>query len=210
MLSLNRMAAAASVAVACSFATHTPVLAQASGDGWLGPRVFDDTALDQSLQAMNGFLQARYASDDLMASLNGEPEQADFVTVARTVSDVPELTGIRVESGFGPAVVDGRSLDLQLAAFSEDQLGRGEPLFVRIALTAGGLDFADVADVPPVRAEAAFGPEIWDDRTLDEHMLALFDQMLEHAERNAALSVASPDASTGSSFDRYATSLTLY
>ena len=45
-------------------------------------------------------------------------------------------------------------------------------------------------------------------------MLALFDQMIEHAERNETLSVAStsasPDASTGSSFDRYATSLELY
>ena len=48
----------------------------------------------RSLQAMNSFLQARYAGDDLMASLNGELEEADFVTVARTVSDVPELTGM--------------------------------------------------------------------------------------------------------------------
>jgi hypothetical protein len=188
-------------------------LAQASGDGRQGPRVFGDAALDESLLAMNGFLRARYVNDDIMASLQQPPRQRDFFAVARAVSDVPELTSMRVVDGFGPAVTDGRSLDLQLVSFNADLDRRGDALFVRVARAAGGtgLGFAEVAAVPPVLGEeVGFGPAIWNDPTLDNYMLALIDQMIDQAGRNAELAISSPAVDTGSSFDRYGQSLTLY
>jgi hypothetical protein len=188
-------------------------LAQATGDGRQGPHVFDGAALDGSLLALNGFLRARYVSDDILAGLHGPEPERDFVTVAVAVSDVPTLDPIRVADGFGAAIADGRSLDLQLASFNADLDRRGEPLFVRVARAAGGtaLDFAEVAGVPPVPGDAlAFGPEVRSGLTLDEHMLALFDHMVEQEARNELLSVAAEPADTGSSFDRYGKSLRLY
>ena len=91
--------------------------------------------------------------------------------------DVPELASLRIDPGFGPAIGDSRSLDLQLASFNADLDRRGEELFVRVARAAGGtgLDFAEVAEVPPVPGdELAFGPEIWSDVTLDTAHVGVF------------------------------------
>ncbi|HEU0222637.1 MAG TPA: hypothetical protein VFR34_10575 [Paracoccaceae bacterium] len=210
----SRSLTMASAALALGLSAPAAALAQASGDGWRGPVVFSGQALNESLQAMNDFLQARYKGEDMIASiLQGTPAEADFVTVARRVSDAPELMPIDLASEFGLAIGDTSSLDLHLAAFSEEQERRGEPLFVRIALAAGGtgLDFADVAGIPPVPGEElSFGPPIWDDLTLDAHMLALFDHMVEQSARNDALSVANPVDNTGSSFDRYGEALKLF
>jgi hypothetical protein len=167
--------------------------------------------LNESLFALNDFLQARQAGEDMLAALDEPSPQRDFATVARVVTDAPELAPVRVGYGFGPEVTDGRSLDLHLASFNDDLSLRGQALFVRVALAASGLDFADVAAIPPVPGEAlAFGPAILDDGTLDEHMLALFDHMVEQHGRNVVLSAAAPEATTGSSFDRYGESLKLY
>jgi hypothetical protein len=204
-------------AAVCAAAAFTigaqAALAQASGDGRQGPFVFSGAALDESLLAMNDFLRARYVSDDIVAGLHEPPAERDFVTVAIAVSGVPALESIRVAPGFGPAVMDGQSLDLQLASFNTDMERRGDPLFVRVARAAGGtaLDFAEVAGIPPVPGGGiAFGPEIWSGETLDEHMLALYDHMIEQDARNSLLSVAAEPADTGSSFDRYGDSLRLY
>ena len=212
-MSFSRKVTTACATGALGIAAQSVAFAQASGDGWQGPRVFSGGALDESLVAMNDFLRARYANDDIMASLQEPLRQGDFATVAVAVGDVPELASLQVYHGFGPAVADGGSLDLQLASFNADLEHRGEPLFVRVARAAGGtgLDFAEVAGVPPVPGdELAFGPDIWNDPTLDEHMLALFDHMVEQGTRNAMLSVVDEAGDTGSSFDRYGESLTLY
>lgn len=212
-MSFPRKVLAACAVVTFGIIPQSTVLAQASGDGWQGPWVFNDAALNESLVAMNDFLQARYASDDIIASLHEPPQERDFATVAVAVGNAPALDSLRIGTGFGPSVADGRSLDLHLASFNTDLDRRGEELFVRVARAAGGtgLDFAEVAGVPPVLGnELAFGPEIWSDVTLDEHMLALFDHLIEQGSRNAMLSIVERSADTGSSFDRYGEALKLF
>lgn len=199
-------------AALCAFAA-TGVCAQASGDGRQGPRVFSDSALDQSLVAMNSFLQKRYAHEDIMASLHETAPESDFRALAQTVSDVPEFRAIETAARFGSEIDGGSGLDIYLANFNEDLAMREDPLFVRIARAAGGteIDFSEVAAIPPEASDlAAFGPEIHDDVTLDDHMLSLFDHMLAHTERDAALTASRPDAVSGGSFDRYGEALKLF
>lgn len=187
------------------------VSADMSQGGREGPVVFNDQILNASMEALNHFVQARYAHDDMMASLHAPAPQKDFVVVAKAVSAAPAMAPSSVRYGFGPAINGGASLDVHLAAF-HDELAQPDPLFVRIAVAAGGigLDFAEAGAVPAAPGDlAAFGPEIWDDETMNEHMFSLADHMLEHAERNATLFPDNP-AITGTSFDLYGKSLTLY
>lgn len=186
--------------------------AQAMGDGRTGPMVFHDTVLDQSLHAMNDFLQARYAYDAMMASLHTPAPAKDFETVARIVADVPERAA-PASGGFGTSIVGGQTLDLHLASFNDAREERGEPLFVRVARMAAGTlpDFADVADIPPgVPTDHGFGEgRVHDDPTLNDSMADLFDHMQWQATRDEALR-ARGSAIRDGSFDRYGDALTLF
>ncbi|MCA8881979.1 MAG: hypothetical protein KDA73_18950 [Rhodobacteraceae bacterium] len=185
-------------------------IAQANGDGRQGPSVFSDAVLDQSLSAMNDFLQARYRNDDMMADLHGGRPAADFEGIARAVAEAPDSGTFGTETAFGPQISGDRSLDVHLAAFHEEQR-RPQPLFMRIAAAAGtmDLDFAEAGAVPPSGPGSAFGPAIRNDPTLNASLVALADQMIEQSVREATLF---PDnaAISGTSFDDYARSLTLY
>jgi hypothetical protein len=123
---------------------------------------------------------------------------------------VPDAGASGAEPGFGPQIAGDRSLDVHLAAFHEEQL-RPQPLFMRIAAAAGTmeLDFAEAGAVPPSGPGSAFGPAVRNDPTLNANLVALADRMLEQSVREATLF---PDnaAISGTSFDDYARSLTLY
>ena len=190
----------------------TGAFAQASGDGFQGPVVFNDGALNESLHAMNDFLAARYVADDIFASLHTDPPGQEFVAVASAVSHVPEFRAADPRKGFGPGITGGSSLDLHLASFNEEVIGRDDPVFMRIARAAGGtsIDFAEVGAVPPVPGDAlVFGPAVHDDATLNGQMFALNDLLTQHRERNLELSVAE-QATTGASFDLYGKALNLF
>ena len=95
-----------------------------------------------------------------------------------------------VDTGFGPAIGDGRSLDLNLASFDEDLNQRGEPRFIRIAREAGGTGPVDTG----------FGPAIGDGRSLDLSLASFNEDLSQRGEplfiriaREA--SVAGPDFS---------------
>ena len=209
-------ASTACALVAFAICGAVVALAQASGDGWQGPRVVSGAALDETLAlAMNDFLQARYSNDDIMASLQDPAPLRDFAAVARGGRGYP---GTRRRSGSIPASVR-RSGDSRLArpaarrvqCRSRDR--RGEELFVRVARAAGGtgLDFAEVAEVPPVpggRARVRPGDlERRDARCAHAGPLRSPDRA---GARNTMLSVAEGTADTAGSFDRYGESLTLY
>lgn len=197
---------------AAAICTASAAFSQASGDGRQGPRVFNDTALDESLHAMNDFLQARYTADDIFASLHSTAPKQEFATVARAVGDAPEFRARHATGGFGPSISGGASLDVHLASFNDEVISRDDPVFVRIARAAGGtsVDFAEAGAVPPVSGDIlAFGPEVQDDATLNDTMLALGDHLLEHRTRELELSVAE-EATTGTSFDLYGEALKLF
>ena len=192
--------------------TGTGAFAQASGDGFQGPTVFNDNALNESLHAMNDFLAARYVADDIFASLHADPPAQEFVAVASAVSHVPEFRANGTRQGFGPSISGGTSLDLHLASFNDEVIGREDPVFMRIARAAGGtsIDFAEVGAVPPVPGDAlVFGPPVFDDATLNGQMFALNDLLTRHRERDFELSVAE-QATTGASFDLYGEALKLF
>ena len=174
--------------------------------------MFNDGALNESLHAMNDFLAARYTADDIFASLHSDSPTREFVAVASAVSHVPEFRAIDTRKGFGPSISGGSSLDLHLAAFNEEVIGRDAPVFMRIARAAGGtgIDFAEVGAVPPAPGDAlVFGPAVHDDATLNGQMLALNDLLGQHRDRNFELSVAD-QATTGASFDLYGKALTMF
>ena len=117
-------------------------------------------------------------TDDIFASLHADPPGQEFVAVASAVSHVPEFRAADTRKGFGPEITGGSSLDLHLASFNEEVIGRDDPVFMRIARAAGGtsIDFAEVGAVPPVPGDAlVFGPAVHDDATLNGQMFALED-----------------------------------
>ncbi len=206
------MAAVAAGITTGLLALSGAALAQASGDGRLGPHTFNDAALDQSLAALNLHLQARYANDDMMLALNETPPAADFVAVASAVGDAPELRPVSGSAGFGIPISDGGSLNLHLASFNDEVLSRPDDLFVRVAVAAAEgvtLGFGDVADIRTAAAAPEFATPVFDDPTLDSYTAALHDQMFAFFDREARLSQAVPGV-TGNSFDLYSQSLTLY
>lgn len=189
----------------------TAVLAQASGDGRNGPRVFTGQALDHSLVALNDFLQTRYAHDDVMAALTA-PAEADFRDKAVAVASAPDALTTQTRGGFDASISGDTSLDLHLAAFNDELEARGEPLFVRIALAVAGngLDMTEAAGLAATTDDRmGFGPEIADDLTLDDHMLSLADHILEQRAKDLNLSDGS-GAVTGLSFDRYGDALNMF
>ena len=44
-------------------------LAEATGDGWMGPKVVTGQVLDESLHALNHHIQYKYTQDDILAAL---------------------------------------------------------------------------------------------------------------------------------------------
>lgn len=207
-MDLFRLAAAGIAMLAID---ATDVLAQASGDGRVGPRVFTGQALDESMHALNDFLQSRYAHDDMMAALT-EPAEADFRGKAIASASAPEALTRQSLGGFDASISGDASLNLHLAAFNDELEARGDTLFVRIAMAVAGntLDMAQAAALSATADDRmAFGPEIMDDLTLDDHMLSLADHMLSLREKDLNLSAGSA-AVTGLSFDRYGDALNMF
>jgi len=187
-----------------------PLAAIAGGkmDGRTGPATFTGHDLDHAMTDMNDFLKERYIHDDMLAGLDVAP-QADFQTVAVAVSTAPfERTAPELGS-FGHLIGDGGSLDLQLASFNEEVLGRGDDLFVRIARSEAGKvpGFGTVA--ADVFTGPTFGGMIHDDPTLDGEMAALSIGMRAFDIREQDLTRAVPQVD-GTSFDRYVESLRLF
>lgn len=195
-----------------------PIAAQATGDGWQGPHVFNGRVLDESLIALNVDLQARYAYEDAVAALYPEPA-TDFVAVASAVSNVPEMAIRMADAGFGIPVSDDRTLMDSLMVFNTDVATRGDDLFLQIAFAESGkaMTFDEVAQITATHPEAelllarlsgagAFGAAISDDETLQTNLAGLADKIFEFEAREERLAFAVP-AITGDSFDTYVIAL---
>ncbi|MEP2532046.1 hypothetical protein [Shimia sp.] len=201
---------AVSVIVATSVLA-TGVHAQATADGRTGPLVFNDEVLNQSLTAMNDFLQARYVSEDMIASLSA-PAEPNFNRTVATVVSVPEYrSGVSLGEFLGQ-INGGEALDMHLAAFNDDIVQREIPLFERIAFTSGGTNFdmREAGGLPMVAGDQlAFGPKVSDGVTLQNNLDILSDNMRQHAARVDELS-GNGNVITGSDFNLYTASLKLF
>lgn len=202
----------ASTAAAITLCLSVPggAVAQASGDGRVGPRVFTDAVLNESLAALNGFLSDRYAHDDMMAALSAPPAK-DFEATAIAVADVPYYRDDSGVSGFTGSINSGSALDLHLAAFNDERQGKGDSLFVQVARAAGGtsLDMREAGGLPPVAGDVlSFGPSVDGDRALEVNLDVLSEQMVDRAVRDNQLS--GDGAVTGHSFDLYSEALRVF
>ena len=210
----NSLITVAVVIAGAFIASKAP--AQSSGDGFRGPTVFGDAALDQSLSALNSHLQARYAHDDMMAALHA-PKPADFAEIAAGLGAAPEIA-MGGEAEFGPAISGGEGLDANLATLRET-LARDESLFIQIAAAESGkaAAFSEMAAAITARrasrenaslsdGASAFGDLIADDASLNAHLDNLSVVIAEFSDREVLLAQAVP-TTTGASFDWYVVAL---
>jgi hypothetical protein len=201
---------------ALSFTLSTPAYAEASGDGRMGPRIVTGDAFDQTLFALNDFIQSRYVQDDMLAAL-ASPPSPDFVSTAVATASAPEMPYTIEPSAFGPSVNDDPSLNNSMDLLNTAMLERGTDLFLKVAEEAShrNLDFAEIAQSVDVdnaldRAEArlaadpsGFGDRVSDGRTLNDQVAAVNRHIQEFAERETLLGLAVPGV-TGKSFDSFA------
>lgn len=160
----------ASLAVVLSL-TSLPVLAQASGDGFQGPVTFGDSALDQSLAAMNRELAFTYTRTDVLETVI-TPDFATMSVIARDVPE-PDLDSPAETVAFGAGVTGDGSLDASLAQISEALRDRDAQFFIEVAQAAASKLDETFEDSPELIT--VFGPQISGDQTLDAKMVHVFD-----------------------------------
>ncbi|MEM8570616.1 MAG: hypothetical protein AAGG56_06855 [Pseudomonadota bacterium] len=156
--------------------TAGSAFAQASGDGFQGPRVFSDLALDHSLAATNRTLIETYTRNDAIEGLV-VADTPDFSDLAVAVLDQPEPADLETAP---PMIVDefveilgDTSLDAAIAEIGTTQGDRDRHLFIKVA-RASNSDLEDqiedgLADL------TEFGPAITGDKTLDAKMVHVLD-----------------------------------
>lgn len=212
MLKVIKKAAIAAASLVFFVTPSTVVFAADDGD--LGPHpVFNGQALDESLYAFNHHLQTQYIRDDIYAGLD-VTQARDFVMIADTVSHIPEITMDITDSGFGPVISSGSSLQTALAHFNTEVLASSDDLYIQVARaeTNKGLSFSAVAAVKAhnetdralaqLNRATEWGEAVYDGLTLDSHVVALSDFIGALEEREVRLAYAVP-AVNSRSFERY-------
>ncbi len=172
---MHRLPLTTAILIATAAATGA-AHAQASGDGFKGPAVFGDLALDQSLAAMNRELHISYARKDAIEDLV-VPATPDFADVAVAVLDQPEPADLETAPAATPQyfteVSGDRSLETALAEVRSLQSDRADQLFLDVVRAASG-DLQDQFDdgLTPINE---FGPAITGDTTLTAKMVHVMD-----------------------------------
>ncbi|WP_260294735.1 hypothetical protein [Sedimenticola hydrogenitrophicus] len=192
---------------------NSPVLAEATGDGWLGPQVFNGEVLEQSLHALNRHIQDKYSQERQLDDLT-EPRTPDFAEAAIASAAVPVIEETLEAGAFGYLVFDDRSLDNGLVLFNTEVALRGTDLFIRMAqeATSKGEDFSMAAAGAVVDEQLAryrrenagsvggFGDPVNDGNSLEVSVAALNQRIFDLEQRESQLAYAVP-AVGGSSFD---------
>ncbi len=187
-----------------------PASLQAGGvtDGRAGPVVMTDDMLNHAMTSLNDFLQAKYAQDDALAALDETPAN-DFAVIASATGETPLDRELEELGSFGWTVSGGRSLDLHLASFNDEVLGREDSLFIRIARSETGKAMTFDQAAADYKSDYLERGRIFDDPSLNAELLALSDSMREFDNRLAKIARAVPEV-TGTSFERYTDALALY
>lgn len=195
--------------------------AEARGDGRLGPLVFHDDVLNQSLAALNHLIQDKYSQEELLAGLS-EPQAPDFATAALASGAVPDIEETPEVGAFGYLVSDGNSLDNGLSLFNTEVALRGTNLFIRIAqeatskgeafsmAAAGAIVDGQLAQYRQEMADAGegFGDPVNNGRSLEMSVAAINQRIFDLELRENRLAAAVP-AVDGSQFDRVMISMAI-
>ena len=181
-----------------------PAMAQVSGDGRQGPWRFNDTALNESLHALNDHIQMRYRQDSRLAGLD-KVRQQDEAFADRQAG--PERSfKLEMLSEFGVAIGTGSTLDLHLAAFGTAKTKKGADLFQRVAASETGTLVGMNVFAESYAPDNHLRVHIEDDPTLDAYVAAIREHMLRFGDREARVG----HAATGASFDALTRALALY
>ncbi len=156
------------VAAALALAVPGSALAQASGDGFQGPRVFGGQALDQSLSAMNRELGMSYQREDVISGLV-TTEERDFSTLTVALRDAGEepAEDAPQPAEFAAAISGDAGLQTVVGGIGQRIADDSDDLAVRLKLSAA----ADL-DAPQ---RNGFGPVISGDATLEAKVVHIFD-----------------------------------
>lgn len=205
-----------------SFTSITLAKAEASGDGFRGPIVFSDAALNHSLEALNAFMVGRYAQDDKLAAITA-PVAKEFRTLAIATAQVPSITAMPPLPTFGLAVKDDETLDSSISFFNAERSSLDGDLHFSITdvQVHKALDFVENSNefwpnrvayslnVEPPELGTEFGGPVYDAISLDSHTVALNTHIEQLAAREELLNFNPPPAMTQISFDVYASAMTL-
>lgn len=148
--------------------------ARASGDGFIGPVVFGDSALDQSIAATNRELQQRDYQNDLVAELT-RPTFFDYAAVVVALRDgLPEPDPAPLPATeFASAVAGDKSLEEKVAAIHADIRDDQFHVFLELA-RASDPSLEDNFDDGGLET-SEFGPSISGDTTLNAKVAHVFD-----------------------------------
>jgi hypothetical protein len=193
--------------------SSSALLAEASGDGRLGPEVFSGEVLNQSLHALNHQIQDKYNQEALLAGLT-EPHAPDFAEAAVASAAVPVIEETPGVGAFGYLVFDDNSLNNGLELFNTEIALRGTDLFIRVALeaTSKGEAFSMAAVGAVVDEQMmqyrqdltaiseGFGDPVDNGSSLEASVVALNQRLFDLEQRENRLAAAVPPVD-GSSFD---------
>lgn len=189
------------------------VLGEVAGEGRLGPRVFTDNVLDQSLHVLNHRIQDKYDQETLLAELT-ESHAPDFAEAAVASASVPVLEESPETGAFGYLVSDDSTLTHGLVFFNAEVALRGNDLFIRVAAeaTSKGEAFSMAAagavvdeQLQQYRQEMAgpsegFGDQVRNGTSLEASVAALNQRLFDLEQRENRLAAAVPPVD-GVSFD---------
>jgi hypothetical protein len=205
------------LAMLCS--SSEVVLAAATGDGRMGPKVVSGEVVDQSLYALNRHIQDKYALDDMLAALTA-PRAPDFAVAATASAAAPTIEETPEVGAFGYRIFDDSSLNNGLELFNTEVALRGTDLFIQVAMEAtskgeafalavrgAGLD-EKMARYRQEMAEVTegFGNPVRDSSTLETSIVALNERIGDQVVREIRLAAAVPPTD-GTSFLNYAVAM---
>lgn len=182
-----------------------PALAEATGDGWMGPTVVDGSAIDHTLIALNVHIQDKYRQDDMLAALT-EPLHSDFANTAVATAHGPRVDYLPSRPPFGYEVSDGRSLDDGLQLFHREIALRGNDLFIQVAqdVQVRGDAFALAArgagldeqmaryQMEMIEIDNGFGNAIFDGLSLQASVAAINQRIKDQVVRETQIAAAVP------------------
>jgi hypothetical protein len=185
-----------------------------------GPIVQDGPTLDSSMLVANANIEGQYGAEELIARLQAPVVDQQRMTEVARAALLPSFGRPEpVETDFGLAVSDDRSLKESLIAFSLERATTGGDLFLQIAEAASapgravdGNGFSLVAAMLGDRwsteelrqeveqATTAFDTPVTDDPTLQGSVIALNDRIQELEAQELVLTAQGPPSVTGASF----------
>jgi hypothetical protein len=184
--------------------------------------------LDLSMLVTNAKIDEQHEAEALIAQLHTPVVDQERMTNVASATLLPSSAGPEpADTDFGLAVLDDRSLDENLIAFSLERATTSGDLFLQIAEAAsapgrpidadtftlvaamlGDRWSADEVRDEVERARTAFGTTVADGPTLQRSLIALNDRLQELEAQELVLTAQGPPPVTGASLATFAMAIT--